>query len=140
VQTWFGQLWRLWELVQPIGSNSFSVTALRGLRPETTFLYRPRASVFHEPANAILAALDPLAPQHLLDTPAAVTMAAFQENERILLTPIALVLVDVIVQAAAADCQSQAHFADGVAGLFGPHLGDHFVERGGCRPKMPKAF
>ena len=50
-----------------------------------TFLNRPRALLFHEPADAILAALDPLALQHLLNAPAAVSMAAFQENERDLL-------------------------------------------------------
>lgn len=90
---------------------------------------------------------EPLAPQHLLDAPAAVSMPAFKENERdllgedgILLTPIALVLEGVIVQAAAAYSQSQAHFGDAVAGLFGFHLGDHFVKCGGSWPKIPKAF
>src|SRR5260221_10413969 len=57
-----------------------------------------------------------------------------------LLTPIALVLLGVIVRAAAPDPKSQAHFCDAVAGLLGFHLGDHFVECGGSWPKMPKAF
>src|SRR5260221_13352135 len=57
-----------------------------------------------------------------------------------LLTPIALVLLGVIVQAAATDPKSQAHFCDAVAGLLGFHLGDHFVECGGSWPKNPKAF
>jgi hypothetical protein len=54
--------------------------------------------------------------------------------------PGALVLLTVIVQAAATDSQSQAHLGDTVTGLFGSHLGDHFVEFGGSWPKMPKAF
>ena len=133
--------------MQPIGSNGFGVTTLGALRPKAAFLHWLQSLFVHEPTNAILPALDPLAAQHLLDTPAAVSMAAFQENEgdllgqqSILLTPSALVLASVIVQAAAADSQSQAHFDDTVAGGLGSHLGDHFVESGGSWPKMPKAF
>jgi hypothetical protein len=70
-------------------------------------------------------------PKHLLDAPRTIGLTTLQENERdllgkerILLTPLALVLLSVIVQAAATDFQSQAHFRGAVAGLFGSHLGD----------------
>jgi hypothetical protein len=83
----------------------------------------------------------------LLDAPRTISLTTLQENkgdllgqERILLTPLALMFLRVIVQAAATDSQSQAHLRSAVAGLFGSHLGDHFVEFGGSWPKMPKAF
>jgi hypothetical protein len=70
-------------------------------------------------------------PKHLLDAPRTIGLTTLQENERdllgkerILLTPLALVLLSVIVQAAATDFQSQAHFRGAVAVLFGSHLGD----------------
>ena len=67
-------------------------------------------------------------------------MTSVLGQQRILLAPLPLVLLAVIVQAAAADFQSQAHFGDAVAGLLGSQHGDHFVEGGGSWPKMPKAF
>jgi hypothetical protein len=92
----------------------------------------------HEPTDPILATIDASTPQHLLDAPRTIGPTTLQKNKRdlfgklfILLTPLALVLLRVIVQAAATDSQSQAHFRGPIAGLFGSHLGDHFVEFGG---------
>jgi hypothetical protein len=61
------------------------VTALGGLRPETGFLHGLESLLIHESADAILSALDLLAPKHLLDAPAAVSTAALQKDDRDLL-------------------------------------------------------
>jgi hypothetical protein len=113
----------------------------------SAFLQRLKLMSIHEPADALLAAMNVLAPKHLLDAPRAVGPTAFQENKRdflckddILLASIALKLFAMVVKPAAADRQSQTHFGNAVTTLRALNVGDHFVEFPGSWHKIPKAF
>src|SRR4029077_3060352 len=116
-------LGRLGELFQAIGSNWFSVPTLGRLGPKAAFLQRLQSLPVHEPTDPILATIDASTPKHLLDAPRTIGPTTLHKNKRdlfcklfIFLTPPAFVLLRVIVQAAATDSQSQAHFRGPIAG------------------------
>jgi hypothetical protein len=81
-----GTLRGLRELFKPIGSNWFSVSALRGLRPKAAFLSRLQSLSIHEPTDPILATMDALTPKHLLNAPRTIGLTTLQENKRDLLS------------------------------------------------------
>ena len=120
---------------------------LGGPGARAALLQRLESKLAHETHQTLSATADPLATQHLLETPSPISAPTLAKDRcnlfgqhLVLKAPAALGLKCVIIEPAATDPKGPAQFSATIAVRRAVESLSHLVELLGSWPKMAKAF
>src|SRR5690242_13855263 len=130
-QTWLGREGGCASCPSRLGATGNSCRLWVVLTRKRRFSNRLQVALVHEPTNPGFAAADPVAPQLVLDAPAAVGLATLHEKQAdllgqtgVLLPAATLRFLSLSVKPAATEAESRAEFLNRVA-ILGMHLADY---------------